>query len=334
MTVDVGKIVYTVELWTETGTVYDLTGVTLSMDWEEFPGELSQRGNFVFANGVLGDGWLHERAKIGCFILLYGDWGLGRSLLYRGRIWQWNYGSSVEKELSLVTYDGSRYLNQSKDSYYFSAGMDTASMLQSICSDWGIPLDYHWAQSMTHEKKVFSNMTLGAMLLSLLEEVSAHCGESYVCLWKDECLSIGAVGENALVYQLDTSSTVSTAHRVSGEDLVTRVKVLGVADDEGRSAVEAVVEGDLDFGLLQEVIVRESDKSLEACIAEAETYLGEHGTPWEEVTVEAVDLPFLRKGDYLALRGGNLLDTFSVLGVCHHGHSRRMTLTLQRVAVS
>lgn len=331
MSVNIGTMTYGLEMLVETGVVYDLSDLVISMVWQEGEGEIAQRGTFTLVNSAMGTSYLHAMAKIGCVLLLYADWGQGRTLLYQGRIWDWQYRSEAQKELTITTYDDSKFLMQSKDSYYFSSGMDTKSLLQGVCKDCAVDLDYQWGQSMTHEKKSFRNESIATMVLSVLEEVSAHCGEKFLCIWENQALTVKAVAGNALVYVLDTACTVSTAHGISMENLLTRVKVLGTADDEGRSSVEAVVEGDLSYGLLQDVLVRDSDKTLEEAIAEAETYLQENCSPKEEISVVSVDLPFLRKGDAVYVKAGDFRDGFVVLGVCHDGTRKLMTLTLRRM---
>ncbi len=331
MEVNIGKMTYDLEMLTETGTVYTLSSALTSMQWEDGKNELSQRGSFVFANSALGDSWLHAMAKIGCVLFVYSDWGEGRTLVYQGKIWEWTYSSGVQKELTIATYDNGKFLMQSKDSYYFSPGLDTKSILDTICTQWGVSLDYQWGQTMIHEKKIFDRESIAEMVLSLLEEVSAHCQETPVCLWKEECLQITGQGENQMVYYLDNLRTISTRDKRSVNDLVTRVKVMGTADDQGRSAVEAVVDGDSSFGILQHILVRDSDKTLEDAKSEAETYLQDHSQPEEEITVVAVDLPFLRKGEKVKIQAGSLIGEFFVLAVCHNATQKQMTLTLERV---
>lgn len=330
MEVNIGKMTYGIELVTETGAVYDLSPTVISLQWEESENELSQRGSFIFANAALDGTWLHAVAKIGCVILVYSDWGQGKTLVYQGKIWEWTYSSGVNKELTIATYDDSKYLLQSSDFYYFSSGLNTTDILSTICTDWGVPLSYQWGQTMTHEKKIFDSESLAEVILSLVEEVSAHCQKTPVCIWQDNALAVVEQGHNDLVYELDFNRTISTRNKISVHDLVNRVKVLGTADDEGRSAVEAVVEGDQSFGILQTTLTRDSDKSLDDAIAEAETYLEEHSSPEEEITVVAVDLPFLRKGEQLKIRAGNLDGFFYVLGVSHYATQKQMTLTLKR----
>ncbi len=329
MTVNIGTMTYEVELVTESDAIYNLTPVLLGLEWEEEPDELSRRGTFRVANLALHGTWLHSVAKIGCILSVFSDWGEGRQLVYQGKIWEWKYRSTHEKELLLTTYDNGKYLMQSHDSFYFSSGLSTSSILQTICNTWGIPLQYQWNEEMTHEKKAFHHRILASLISSLLEEVSAHCGSNYVCLWKDDALWINNQGYNSLVFQLDVYRTISTCHTISMNALVTKVKVFGTADDEGRSFVEAEVVGNQEFGLLQHTMTRDSNKTLEDAIAEAEAYLAAHNSPEEEITLVCVDLPFLRKGEKVEVRAGSLVGEYFVLGVCHNATLKQMTLTLQ-----
>lgn len=329
--VNIGKMTYQVHLYTEDGTTYDLSPVLTSVRWEDGASEFSARGSFSCVNTFVGGTWLHSIAKIGCLITVFSQWGDGVQQVYQGRIWEWTYTSGTQKEISISTYDNGKFLLQSKDSFYFSAGLDTKTILGTICEQWGVPLDYQWTQTMTHEKKVFDQESIAEIILSLLEEVSAHCDETAVCLWKNDALSIVGQGSNDAVFSFDMYQVSSTQNKISVNSLVTKVKVLGTADDDGRTAVEAVVDGDQSFGILQHTIIRDSDKTLEAAIAEAEIYLEEHNSPEEDITIEVVDLPFLRKGDLVKVCAGNLIDDFYVLGVCHDGTQKQMTLTLERV---
>lgn len=328
MEVNIGKMTYDLELMTETGTVYNLSPILISMQWEDSKSELSQRGTFILVNTAMDGAWLHMIGKIGCYIMVYSDWGEGRQVVYQGKIWEWTYSSGGNKELTLATYDNAKFLMQSRDSYYFSAGFDTKDILSTICSDWGIPLEYQWSKTMTHEKKILE-ASLAELILSLVEEVSAHCDSTPVVYWKDNALTVVEQGKNEYVFFLDNLRTTSTRHKISVNGLVTQVKILGTAEDDGRSAVETVVSGDQSFGVLQHILTRDSDKTLEDAMAEAETYLKENGSPEEEISVVAVDVPFLRKGEKIQLCAGSLIGFYHVLGVCHNATQKQMTLTLE-----
>jgi len=111
---------------------------------------------------------------------------------------------------------------------------------------------------------------------------------------------------------------------------VTRVKVIGKANDDGRSSVDAIVDGDLRYGVLQEIIRRDDNKDIAAAKAEAETILKERGEPEETNMVTVPDLPFIRRGDTVDLAVGNFIGLYSVLGVSHNATQRLMTLSIMK----
>lgn len=168
------------------------------------------------------------------------------------------------------------------------------------------------------------------MILELLEEVKEQTGVRYVCHWKNNQLLVNDYGTNEHTYFFGECATMSTNNKVSIHDLVTKVKIIGSADDEGRTYVESVVEGDQSFGVLQKIVVRYDNTTLDEATKEAEEYIKKNGKPEETIVVDCCDVPFLRKGDKVKVGAGNLVGDFWVLGVSHRGTDRKMELTLER----
>jgi len=281
-------------------------------------------------NKVILMGRLMSLAKINCIIQISGSWGGGKQLLFDGTIWEWQYVSSTQKELTLTAYDRLIRLQQSKDFKYYSAGLTTQALINDICSDWGIPVAYKWGQSLTHEKKVFSGEAISDMIVGLLEEVRQKTGVKYIIYFKDGQLQIADYGSNSPIDKFDTQNTMSTSDKLTINNLVTRVKIIGKQDDVGRSSVDAIVDGDTRYGVLQEIIRHDSDKTLDAVMAEANALIKTRGKPEESIQINVPDLPFIRKGDKIEVEAGNLIGFFFVEGVTHNGTTRQMTPTLTR----
>ena len=356
--VNIGSIKYTVELITETGKPYLLGEALLSLKWEEQISELAQRATITLANTKVDDTWLMNLAKINCLIFIYAEWGENeqgqtfagsiadrgntvssndytqpvsstKKLVFSGIIWEWQYASATQKEITLTAYDRMIQLQQSKDFKYFQAGMDTKTIISGICSDWGVTLKYSW-NTITHEKKTYSGNTISDMIFDLLEDVRKKTGQKYIAYFIDNQLVICQYGTNRDIYVFDFESTVSTTNKLTINNLVTRVKIIGKQDKSGRAPVEATINGDTSFGVLQEIVRRDSDKKLSDATKEANTILEDRGKPEETITVEAPDLPFLRKGDEVQMGAGNLLGFFFVEGVTHTAETRMMNMTLSR----
>jgi hypothetical protein len=343
--IEISTVEYDAELITEDGTHYPLNDALLSLQWEEQINELSQRVTMTVANVAIGGAWLNSLAKINCLIFIYGKWEGGeKTLLFDGTIWEWQYVSGTQKELTLTAYDRLIRLQQSKDFQYYSPGMTTQAIIGSICNEWNIqqaligdidnewsiPLEYKWARSVTHEKKVFNAVAVSDMIIELLEEVKQKTGEPYVAYFRDGKLQITGYGTNAERYKFDTSNTVSTTDKLTIDDLVTRVRIIGKQDDEGRAPVDNTVDGDTQYGVLQEIIRRDGDKTIEAATQEALALIKQRGKPKEIIQINVPDVPVMRKGDTIEVGAGNLNGLFSVEGVSHNATERQMTLTVSR----
>jgi hypothetical protein len=330
--IDIATTEYDVELIDEKGVRYLINDGLVNLEWEEQDSELAQRANITLANMLIGSTQLAAVAKLNCIILIYAKWtNAPKTLLFEGTIWEWNpVTSSTKKDFTITAYDKLIRLQQSQDFKFYSAGMNTRDIIADICNTWGIPFNYKWGRSITHEKKVFNRDTVSGMIISLLEEVRKKTGEKYVVYWRNNALQISGYGTNGTVYKFENEKTISVANKLTLNNLVTRVKIIGKADDEGRAPVDAVIDGDTRFGVLQAVIQNYDSKSLADLTAEAQTLIKERGKPEEYIPVILPDLPFLRKGDKIEMAAGNLTGFFNVLSVSHNAAQKQMSLTLDR----
>lgn len=331
--IDVSGIKYDVELLTENGKRWLLSAALISLQWEENKNELAQRATLELANIEIGDSQLITLAKLNCGVLIYAEWSGVRSLILEGAIWEWQYTNSTQKTITVTVYDNLVRLQKSKDFKYYSAGQTTVGILGDICSSWGVPLNYQWGASITHEKKVFNGDRISDMIITLLDEVRSRTGKRYIASLKGGKLTISGYGANSTVYRFDGLNTISVSDKLSINDLVTQVKVLGKQDDDGRAAVEALVKGDTRFGVLQEIVRTDNTKDTAAATAEAKTILQERGSPERTTTVNVPDLPFLRKGDKVEVKTESLNGFFFVTAVTHNATQKKMTLTLTDSAV-
>jgi len=332
MDINIASITYSVELITESGTRYLINEALVELQWEEQISELAQRATIKVSNMKIGNTFLMDIAKINCLIFIYADWGAGKTQVFDGTIWEWEYASATQKELTITAYDQMIRLQQSKDFKYFSAGMTTPNIISNICADWGITFSYQWARQITHEKKTFSGNSISDMIISLLEEVKQKSGEKYIAYFKDGTFVVTGYGTNTDVYRFDFLNTVSTDDKLTINNLVTRVKIIGKEDKSGRAPVEDTLIGDTRFGVLQEIVRRDDNKKLSDVRSDAQTILKERGKPEETIQVEGPDVPFLRKGYKIEMGAGNLLGFFYLEGVTHTAQSREMTMTLSRTA--
>lgn len=331
LSLDSQNINYGVRVISESGQEYNIDSSVTALKWEEQEGQLAAKATVeVAAESAIDGESIRSILKLNRQVSILADWGGGFQPMFQGIIWDWDYTHAQKKSLSITVYDPMVRLQQSKDHKYFSAGMDTKAILGTICGDAGVPLNYKWAYSIAHEKKVFRQNAISDMIIELLDEVKKQKHAGYVMLYRDGTLEINGYGNNSDMYKFGSMITISTEDKLTQNNLVTRVKVLGKADDEGRSSVDAVVNGNLEYGVLQEIVIRDQDKELGTAKQEAQDILDERGEPEETVLATAPDVPFIRKGDAVEMHAGNLIGIFYVLGVSHDAFSRQMTMTLER----
>lgn len=331
MAIDTAGLGYGVHIITEDGTKYRITKSVTSLSWEEQEGQLAQKATFtVAAEGSVNGEKIPSILKLNRRVYVLANWGEGYKRVFQGMIWEWDYKHAEQKTLTVTAYDPMILLQQSKDHKYFSAGMNTKAIIASICKDAGIEANYKWKQSIKHEKKVFRSNTISDMITELLDEVKQQKNEKYVTIYRDGKLEICGYGTNRDIYKFTGTNTISTQDKMSMSKLVTRVKILGKANDDGRSSVDAVVNGNLDYGVIQEIVTRDSNKNLGEAKQEANTILAERGKPEETIMATAPDLPFLRKGDEVEIKAGSLNGRFYAVSVSHNAVTRQMTMTLMR----
>ena len=133
---------------------------------------------------------------------------------------------------------------------------------------------------------------------------------------------------NKTVYHFAAENVISATHKRSTAGMITRVKVIGQEDDDGKSSVEAVLNGSTKYGVRQKIVRRGTDESLEDAKMSAQTILDEEGEVQEEMTVKAPDIPWVRKGDLVHVTVGTMNAYYYVIGIRHDVDSRSMTLDL------
>ena len=111
-------------------------------------------------------------------------------------------------------------------------------------------------------------------------------------------VSIVGVGTNKTVYHFESSNTISSSHKVSIADLVTRVKVVSSEKTEGAPKVEATVNGKTEYGVFQRIVNHASSDSLSDAKNTAQEMLDEKGSPKSTSKVQAPDVPPIRKGTW------------------------------------
>jgi len=331
--IDVAKISYSLVLLRPDGQKLDLQPVTRSLSWEENDGELAVRLEAELQNQQLAGGkWLHQLIPLGGQIFLYADWGSGQQEIFRGTIFVWDYQTDPLGHFSITAYDQLIYLMKSKDDRFYKAGQTAKAIIQDIAKAWGMPLGTVQGPDVALAKQVFRGDTLADMIYSVLNEAKKKGGGKWIVRSKQGKIDVIKPGQNSPVYLFTADTNVeSIEDQQDIEDLVTRVKIIGAEDSEGKAPVVAQLDGRTEFGTLQEVVYQRQYDNLTAAKSAAQDILNERGQPKKQRRIQSVDLPFLRKGDKVKVVAGTLNGYYIVSSVAHDASNRTMTMEVEDV---
>lgn len=331
--IDVARISYELVAVQPDGSRIKLSPVLRSLTWEENEGELAVRLEAELQNIKLPDGkWLHQKTPLGGQVVLFAEWGEGWKEIFRGTIFVWHYITDPLGHFTITAYDQLIYLTKSKDDRYYKAGMTAKAIIQDIAGAWGIPLGTVQGPDVALAKQVFRGDTLADMISLVLEQAQKRGAGKWIVRSSQGKIDTIRPGQNNPVYCFTADTNVgSVEERQDIEELVTRVKIVGAEDKEGRAPVVAQLSGRTEFGILQEVVYQRQYDNLAAAKSAAQEILKERGQPKKARKIVAPDLPFLRKGDKVKIVAGTLNGYYIVSSVVHDASKRIMMLEVDDV---
>lgn len=324
--------IYTVAIATKAGNKYDVTEVMTELTLVESKGELAQRVMLSLANvkheGSFVSGLFGVRDRV----FVYADTGSGSKEVFRGFIWEKTYNSRVEKLLTYTCYDNLIYFMGSEDSIYFPAGKSTKAVFETLCNRWGISMDYKYS-TINHPKLPLSGNLADIFIDELLDKVKKQTGKKYVLRSSQDKMEILPIGSNATIYEFNKEeNAISTSSTITMSDMVTKVIITGKEDKNERAPVEATVEGNTkNYGTLQRVLSRAEGTTIAAIKSEANELIKEKGKPNITFSLDAVDIPWVRKGDKIKAAAGDMVGHFIVDSVSHDYSSKTMTMEVTDV---
>jgi hypothetical protein len=311
-----------------TGNTIELTKSIQSLTWSDNDNEIAQRANIKLANYKSAMGYLTTLLELCTHIYIKANWGTGFKKVFKGTLWDYNYASATQKDLTIVAYDKMIYMQKSKEDSYYPKGTGTEAGITDIAKRWNVNFKYEW-KSIPHEKMVFKNSTIVEEIYKFMSEAAKQLKEKAVALMVEDTLYIRAKGTNKDIYILNTKNTISTDYRISMDNLVTKIIIVAADSDGDRSSVISSIEGKTEYGILQEIVTKSSNATLEEARKEAETILEERGKPLQSITINSPDIPPLRKGDKLRVEAGNLIGDFYIKAVTHDFSEKSMQAELE-----
>lgn len=319
-------------LVTSSGKQIDVTQAAESIGWEEGDAELAMRISITLYNITYEGKKLSSIAQPGCIVVIISDWGTGSEEVARGTIVEWEPGEigNTASTFEIMAYDELFNLQQSQDNRYYSAGTGTKSAIMGIFNEWGVPVEKYDGPDVAHAKTPFKNEFLSDIILQLLDDAAKKGGPKCIVRATKGKVSVLPKGSNKTIYHFDEDTNATLVRdKISIADLVTRVKVVGKEDSEGRQPVEAVLDGQTKYGIRQRIYNRSEDDTLATAKSAAQEMLNEQGKPARTITLEAPDVPTIRKGDKIHVKAGTLNGYYIIKAIRHDAASKSMTMDLE-----
>lgn len=325
MEIDISKIRYSVKAVLSSGQILDISDLCTSLSWGESKNDIAQKADITLANTKIKGEYISDLLNLCTLIYIY----VNDTEVFNGILWEWNYSSALEKELSIIAYDKLIYAVQSKTDSYFSSGMSTKSIVESICNEWSIPVKYTW-ESWEHGKTPIQNKPIIEHITYVLDEAQTKLDSKYTAIMINNTLEIKPRGSNKDIFIFHTGNTIKTNNSISMQNLVTKVLIVGKSEEDKRQPIIESIDGKLEYGLLQEIVTKDTNKSLEDTRKEAENILKDKGKPEENIDISSIDVPQIRKGDKVKVIAGNLNGYFFVESITHNATNKTMDMELVR----
>lgn len=329
--IDLSRIRYRVVVIDEAGNQYNIKDFIRNLGWEENENEISVRSSFTARNDNTSKGYLSSIIKPGCLVGIFAnDGGSLDEEVARGYVETWN---TVEKNsgnnLKCTCYDELYKLQKSQDNRYYPSGTGTKSALQGIFDDWEIPQGDYNGPNASHGKTVCNNKYLSDIMLEFLDDAVKRGEEKCMIKAAKGYTRVVPWGSNETVYVFRVDNTQSFSQTISTANLITRVKVVGQADDEGKRSVDATLNGETQYGIRQRIYTRGSDETLSDANSAAQEILNGEGKIEKKMTVQSPDVPFIRKGDLVYIISGSVSDYYYVKSIQHNADAYSMTMELE-----
>lgn len=334
--------VYKMNLFNSAGTKYQLQNVTTDLVFGHENDDLAEKATITLANVTVGKKRLSSYIKLRQKVYLYANTGGGSKEVFRGYVWERKFSTSDDsRNITLLCYDRLIYLQKSKDNLFRKKGARTKDVITSIAKKWGVKIRYNYV-SITHGKLIYRSECISDIIVSILNKAKKKSGVGYVIRCEKGVMVIDKQGSNKTVYKVEKGdNAISDEYTQSMEDMITKVKIVKAEttkkkksdseEETGRYVTVATVKGNTkQYGTLQDIIEKGSDEKLSKAKEEARNTIKKNGKPKTEVSVTAVDNPWIKKGHKVYINTGVLKNNYIVKGIEHDCTNHTMTLEVRK----
>lgn len=335
--------VYTAKIVKETSsktTTYQLKEITTDLVVSQPEAGIAEKVTLNLMNIKVGSSLLSSIVAIRDKLYVYADTGSGANEVFRGIVWDRGIPEDADsEEIKLICYDKLIYLQKSKDSLFAKKGKQTKAVITSLADKWGFKVSYKYA-SISHAKLVFQNQNIADIMISILNEVKKKTGKGYVIYLDKDTIVIDYEGSNSTVYKIAKGENAIRCNYVESMDnMVTKVKIVKAetvskgsgSEETGKYlTVTSVSKNTSKYGTLQEIIVKGKDDKLSEVKKEADEILKEKSAPEEDSDVEAIDIPWVKKGHQIYIQTKTMNGYYIVKSIEHDASDHVMYLEVEK----
>lgn len=328
--VNVSANKYQVYAVLSTGKQINITEAVTAGTWDEGEGEISARISCSVANVKFNGKPLSSTITPNTIIVITANSGSGEKEVIRGTVTEWNPSSRIgENTFTLMAYDELYNMQQSQDDRYITAGTGAKSAIMSMFNDWGIPVSKYSGPNSSLAKTTYKAQYLSDIIMDILDNAEKHGSDKFIVRAEAGKAKIIPIGSNKDIYHFsEDTNTVAVSDRITTTGMVTRVKIMGVADKEGKQSQEAIVDGKTKYGIRQRIYNRSSDDTVAQAKTAAQKIIDEEGEPERASTLTSPDVPFVRKGDKVHMDTMLLNGFFIIKTINHDIVNRQMTFNV------
>lgn len=331
---DMAEVSYEISLVTSEDEELNLSDVLTSLGWEDNEEEIAQELTAEFHNDSFRGAHLSDFAKLNCKIKVRAHTGNASPIVFDGEIRKWNVrrNGAGEQTLSITALEKTYDLQKSQHSFYVEQGQDTKKIVENILDGSGVSMGIWDIEDIQHGKMIFNGTTIAEAITSVIQDNARKTRKRVYLRYDPEAnaLDFVAHGSNKIIWNFEAGrNALSTDDCLDTLDLITAVKIVGKSDNEGRDVIEGTVVGKVEYGSVNMVRNRDQNTSLERAIQDAEELIQERGNPRRSLTVEAPDVPTLRKGDKIHLTVSTMDDYCYVKSIRHDAGSKKMTMEVE-----
>lgn len=328
--IDLANIKYYAVVMDASGNQYNIGDFIQNLGWEENENEISMRLFFTVRNYETAKGYLSSLIKPGCLIGIFATDGVVSEEVARGYVENWNQvEKNSENSLKCTCYDELYKLQKSQDNRYYPSGTGTKSAIEGIFNDWEILQGDYKGPNASHGKTVCNNKYLSDIILEFLDDAVKKGEKKCMIQAAKGYTSVIPWGSNETVYVFCVENTQSFSKNISTENLITRVKVVGQADKQGKHSVEATLNGAVQYGIRQRIYTRGKEETLSDANLAAQKILEDEGKIEKKMAVQAPDVPFIRKGDLVYIISSITSSYYYVKSIQHNAESYNMSMDLE-----